>query len=140
MIDHEDILVALHHARAIQEAEIEFARKPPRPLMQTAQALLEQLQHPDHLPVDQATSRFVQYVESLGTTRARQLLAVMYAGRGDGQKCDVAHADRVYGHYQSARACAEQMAAKWSLVAYLQRGMTAVRPYLLRAAEAASSQ
>ena len=84
----------------------------------------------DDAPVAAARARFEEFVAALGLHRARQLLAVMYAGRGDGSPRDVLRADSVYDDFTAAEIVADQLAGKVPLIDYLLAGLTRCRRYL----------
>lgn len=125
MIDIETVQVALLLARAHQRVRDDYELKHPRDrLLSLGQHLQRLLQPtPEQQPIADARRRIVEYVTALSLADARQLLAVMYVGRGDFDPWDVADAEERFSHFEQARWVSHQMVGKTQLAEYLEQGL-----------------
>ena len=113
-------------AQQLRDAHREYDRLHPRALIQSLREVLAASAHPDYAAVQAAEARFTDYVAGLRLGHARQLLTLMYIGRGDYTPRTILAANRALSHFPTAAVIAEQMAGKIPLVEYLERGIQAV--------------
>jgi hypothetical protein len=95
------------------------------PVLLNFTQIVERYSHPAYAPVCQARNDIVRHIASLSLSYARQLLMILYIGRGDYTPECFFSTNRMI-HERDARIIAQMIADKRPAARYIESGMNAI--------------